>query len=196
MRIQRPLPAALAEALAVANLGGDRPFELPELVIPVVIWPTRERAAELERVLEGFAFVGGAYCAAVAAQYSHVQLWNGTTTRRLILSDVWMVNLSGGVSTYTLRHRASALSTAAAQLNAAAKRLGVGAVSSAEQRIENNAVAQGTEFSRFTLQTAQTVPAAFKEPLVIEPGRGLVVQNETVNQVMYVAWQFTEEVIA
>lgn len=192
MRIQRPLPAALAEALAVANLGGDQAFELPGLVVPVVIWPTRERAAELERVIEGFAFIGGTSCNGVAAQFSHVQLWNAMTDRRLILSDLWLINFIGAATTYTLRHNSAALANLIS--NPQAKRFG-GAASGAQQRTENNAAALGTDFARFSLQASDSVALQFKEPLVLEPGRGLIVNNDTVNLSVCAAWQFIEEVI-
>lgn len=191
MRIQRPLPAALAEALAVANLGSDRPFELAEAVFPVVIWPTRERAAELERVLDGFAFIGGTSCNAVAAQFAHVQLWNpATSLRRLIVSDLWIINNTGIAATYTLRHHNAAILTL--NDNPTAKRFG-GAASGAHQRQEANAVAIGTSFGNWILQVAESASLMFKEPLVLEPGRGLIVQNFTVNLGVAAAWQFIEE---
>lgn len=193
MRIQRPLPAALAESLAVANLGADQVFELPGLVVPVVIWPTRERAAELERVIEGFAFIGGTSCAAVAAQYAHVQLFNpAAALRRVIVSDVWITNNTGLVSSYTLRHNAAALATL--NSNPTAKRFG-GAASGAQERQENNAAAIGSFVASFILQVGESVCLVFKEPLVLEPGRGLIIQQFTVNLGVAGAWQFVEEPI-
>lgn len=193
MRIQRPLPAALAEALAVVNLGAEQTYELPGLVVPVVIWPTRERAAELERVLDGFAFIGGTSCSPVAAQFAHVQLWNPAgSLRRLIVSDLWIINNAGIACTYALRHNAAALATL--NSNPTAKRFG-GALSGAHERQENNAAAIGTGFANFILQVAETVPLTFKEPLVLEPGRGLIIQQFTVNLGLAAAWQFVEELI-
>lgn len=196
MRIQRPLPAALAEALAIANMGGDQAFELPGLVLPVVIWPTRERAAELERVIEGRAFIGFASCGGLAANFSHVQLWNPLTSgRRIILSDLWLINLAAAAAIgLVLRRATAALSTAFTNLSPQAKRLG-GGISPAEQRFENNVAAIGVDFARFSLPANVTTLVPFKEPIVLEPGNALNISNDVVAVTTAAAWQFTEELI-
>lgn len=148
-------------------------------------------SGEVSRSEAGLAFMGGAAQAAVAAQYSHVQIWNpAANTKNLIVNEVLVAADSPGV--IALRGSAVALTTLDG--NPSSKKIGA-AASTSEIRRQTNAAILGT--GQGFSQTPVLVNTAFRiplvEPFIVAPGFGLLAYHETVNSTLRASFQFYEK---
>lgn len=145
-------------------------------------------SGEVARSKAGVAFWAYASVGAVAAQFGQIELWNPVASgKRIIVEEVFPDPTTAGY--VSLRDHNAAFATL---IGNAASKLGGAALSSAEIRTTNNAAAQGTliSFTKTTLGTRK-----FGEPIVVTPGRGLVISDLTANDALNADIQFYEEVI-
>lgn len=143
------------------------------------------------RTIANQAFMGGTSIIANAAEYPYVQLFNNTTTKRVILKSVVLSTLA------TQQVALSGYSTAITTLvgGVQSKQVG-GAASSAEMRVKSDAAIFGNPAFVNPNVTAN-VPFiyTFQEPLVLLPGNGVVARAGTANSYLSVNFEFTEELI-
>lgn len=147
-------------------------------------------SGELTRSKNNIAFWGYGGCAAVAAQFSHFQLWNPAASGKRVVID----ELNGVAASDNMYIRQANVQCATLIGNALAKFLNGGAAaSSAQLRSENNAGLLGT--SGWTQITPSKGPRKFIEPIVIMPGWGILLIDTVVNTNINGDFQFFEEVI-
>lgn len=140
--------------------------------------------------MNGDAFGGWAQLGGTAGNYTHLQLWNPAgRTKNIALSKI-IIGSGTGSPVLQLRWYATPLATLWANPNS--KKLGA-ANSTAELRNETPATIYGNGANLKVWGIANTpYPFEFKEPLIIQPGMGLVVVNDTVNSHAYACFDFYE----
>lgn len=144
------------------------------------------------RTLNNSAFGACATSAAVASQYSRVQLWNPANSGvRLVLEAI---TLNGGASTegVALVFNTAALAT---QASAGVSKRAAGAASAASTlRTDSTAaVFSGTQILAQVVAANTVVPYKFSEPIVIDPGHGLLAWGGTANDSLGVSFEWYEE---
>lgn len=145
----------------------------------------------LSRTLAGIVFLGNSNLAAVAGQYSHVQLWNPATSQVSLYVEA--LSLSSAVAgAIGVGKNVTALPTAGQiSMN---KYLG-GAVAAGLLKITNNAVQQyvpGFGLS-YTLAAGIAQVINFREPIVVPPGNGLVCFAGAVNTDLTACFEWYEQ---
>jgi hypothetical protein len=146
------------------------------------------------RTLNGTAWIWTASCGAVAAQFSHCQLFNPVGSGRVAFIDSLTFNTltSGSVVIVGIRNSQIAVS-APGPVN---KKLMLSGspVSLMLSRIENNvAELVDTTIVHLTVAASSPVTLNFACPIELSPGTGIVVVNETVNVIILANAQFTDE---
>lgn len=123
-------------------------------------------------------FMGGGVLAAVAANYSILQLWNPAG------SDVMVVLQSitgfGGASPDSLNLFVHNAALAGGVLATSSNKYVGGAAPSAEIRWANAAAIGGTKFANFVLNV-DARRLLFTEPIIIPAGQGVTVCRVTLN---------------
>lgn len=143
-----------------------------------------------ERTKANVAFVGAGFQPAVAAQFSHVQLWNPPGSGvRMIVSQVSAIDSAGSL-VYLSYHNA-ALTNAYVNANPQSKLAG-GAVSNGQNRIQGNAAILGTNLLMFQAPTTGK-ELRLTEPMVIPPGQGAHIASFTVNTGLTAFFEFSTE---
>lgn len=141
------------------------------------------------RVLAGAAFCGSSAVAAAAGLYSQGQLWNPAASgKRLIVSEVVFEGGAGG-ATVQMRWNQAALANLA--MVGQSKLLG-GAASVAEVRWDQAAGPTGTNMFGAGVDTKAN-QWRFAEPLIVNPGYGLILGNAGVNSYVRSNFQYFEE---
>jgi len=138
----------------------------------------------------GKAFMAYGYQAPVAAQYSHVQLWNPAASGVNVYVEKSLISLgvTGGV--FIARYN-TALTTLSGSLVAKKS-----SASASASQIRNEANA-GALYSG--ILAALTIPAGtpfmleFTEPVLLPPGYGLIFLNQTANRDLAVCPEIFEE---
>ncbi|CAI8692883.1 hypothetical protein [Burkholderia sp. IT-111MI5] len=146
------------------------------------------------RTLSNSAFIAYGQQAAVAGQYSQVQLWNpATNPNRLVLEQIQLY--AGSLCTMLLESSTAALATLidAGQ----AKKLG-GSVSAAAVYAAATGVAPptNTALGGYSLAANVTTTALLREPIVIPPGYGLIAVTPTANVGTTATFEWYEELNA
>lgn len=143
-----------------------------------------------ERAIAGTAFTGYGSQPAVAAQYSHVQLWNPAGSGRVLVVTQIKAHVSAaGTAVYLCDHNA-ALGTA--QPNPASKSFGVGAPVSLCKSTTNAAVL-GTPIDAMALGVANdTKVFPLSHAIIVTPGRGIMVVTNVVNLNLTASFEFDE----
>lgn len=146
------------------------------------------------RTLAGVAYTGSCYCGAVVGQFSHSQIWNPTTTKNIIISQVILTSASS--QNLVLRAHAAAFATVASQANPASKKIG-GADSGMQFFTTNNVgtAATGKFFGNLGVTPFNTTTYRFSEPLIITPLQSLVVCSQTANTDVSATFEMYEEQI-
>lgn len=143
------------------------------------------------RTIANQAFMGRAVRGAVVGQYSHVQLLNPAASgKRLVLK---MVGGSGGTARGQELIR---YDTALTLVGNAPSKLVGGADSVAELREATNAAQLGTGSVLWqqTIQANVQPPhLVLAEPIVLEPGKGLLLRANVVNDTQVGCFEFLEE---
>lgn len=147
----------------------------------------------MARTLSNGAFLASGASAAVAAQYSHLQLWNPSGSGKNVILEAFSfsTNVASGINFYRdVAQRSTAN-------NAVVSKYLSGAVGVAVLRSENNAVMQfagGVMLSYLTpASVVQTLN--LKEPIVIPPASGLNFVTASVNVSVVGNFEFFEQAI-
>ncbi|NUO87669.1 MAG: hypothetical protein HOQ37_16370 [Cupriavidus sp.] len=145
------------------------------------------------RTLGGIAFSGYAASAAVAAQYSRLQLWNPAGSgKRLVVESVTQMTGSTGANGITMGFNAVALTTAIAF--GLCKRSGVADSTAGQLRSDSTAAAAGAfNMMGSSLPASNTYQQKPVEPVLLEPGYGLVMQGASVNIAVSGMFEWYEE---
>ena len=178
--------SAVAQTLDLKVLRGDAGSDRITGNVSII-------SGELARVKSGVAFLGGGYQAAVGGQISHVQLWNPAGATRRIVTKLTLGALVA-TSLYIGRNAAQ-LANASALFGASPlNKLSTGAASTSLNRMEANAAAIGTALAQAGV-IAGYVPFVYTptEPLILEPGSGVIVRNSVANADVLATWDFWEE---
>lgn len=145
------------------------------------------------RTKAGQAFAGANKTAAAAGQYPHVQLWNPAASgKRVIVSEIGIdTSVAGDVA---VRWSNAALAALATNPNGVSKMLGGGG-SAAEVRAEANAAILGAG-QLYGIAAATThIIHKLTEPMIINPGYGVIVVAVTVATSVRGNFQFYEEAL-
>lgn len=140
--------------------------------------------------MAGNAFAGVASQAAVAAQFSHVQLWNPIGSGRNVAVSRVMV----GTNTPTPIFAARLFNTALATLVATGlNKRAAGPASVMELRTESTVALLGGGSFQFAWG-AQATPLILetKEPVILLPGWGLLITNQILNAIVGATFDYTE----
>lgn len=138
------------------------------------------------RTIANTAFMGLAYQPGVAANYSHVQIWNPVGSGRVIyLEQITMTTT--GTTNLNLYTSAAALATLSG--NPLAKKVG-GSASAMQYYRGAYAAAQGTAIG--ALDPTQK-SYKFSEPLLLMPGAGLAILNATLGNDLGATFEHFEE---
>lgn len=133
----------------------------------------------LSRTLADQAFMGYAGCGAVAAQYSHTQLWNPAGSGKNLFLEAFSLTSTTTSSFVFGRYNVQLANAAGAQ--PCNKYFGH-VTGSALNRFANNAAQLISEYMGSVYCTAN-LPSGwtFKEPVLIPPGQGFVLIMNAVN---------------
>lgn len=143
------------------------------------------------KTIAGKAFMGVVGVGALAANYSNTQIFNPVgNTKRLVISQVSATSTVAG-ALFQLRSLGSGLST----LNGVgvSKNIGGGA-SLAELRSVQAASLSGSLLGQWNM--VANTPFIYKcvEPVVLEPGKGLILANAALNADISATFEWSEEV--
>ena len=144
----------------------------------------------VEVALSGNAFIGGDIQNAVAAQNSHVQLYNQPTSTRTLVVRRIVVRPAASVSVMRLTSFATALTTLSTALSN--KKL-KGPDPQGEVRTQTNAGILGVIIQVFRVAGTVTYEVLLKDdPIIVTPGNGIVVADGTVNESLTVGFEWVE----
>jgi len=144
------------------------------------------------RTIAGQAYMGAVAALAVAANYSHVQLWNPPGTGKNLVVEAVMA-ASSAAALIDFGPQSVMLSNLFGAPRS--KRFATGAVATvAEARYQQGvALMLGNSFANVMVPASQTMQVVFHEPIVIAPGWGLMVQSEQVNTLLTATFEYFEE---
>lgn len=172
---------------------GDRQQTIINLLQSLIGTPGSQADNGKARTLANGAFVAAATGAQVAGQISRTQLWNQSTTKRLILKG-----FTAGCATATLIRTGvqSVQLTASSGLPGPSK-LGGGATSVAVDLRSDSAAASGigTPAFFYFIGASQPGQIILQEPIVLPPGYGFTMDTQALNVILYTSWEWTEESI-
>lgn len=142
------------------------------------------------KTLANDAFVASPYQAAVAAQYSHVELWNPAASGiDVMISQFSVRSATAGVIGVAFHN--AALTTLR---GAATSKLYGGAAGLSEAREQaNGASLGGNSILTFNISANGMQTVILKEPIVLVPSSGLLVRHGTVNADIGANLEFGEE---
>lgn len=146
----------------------------------------------LSRTLSGVSFLGVGGTGAVAAQYSHAQIWNPAGSGKTLFVE--SLSLSTSIAqAISLRRSTAALANAS---NLAMNKLVGSAIGVGVIRYENNTVPQFAGVSvggSYTLAAGVVGAFPFREPVVIAPGAGIVLIAGSVNTDLTANFEWFEQ---
>lgn len=146
------------------------------------------------RTTANLSFLGRLYRAGLAGNYVHVQLWNPSTTRNLIVQQ--FIASASVASTVHVLSASAALATLNTPAAPAAKLTG-GTDSVSESRYSHAVaiVAGLKQLGMYQVPAVQSIPFRFTEPLVIAPGFGLIWACGTLGADLLIGADFYEETV-
>lgn len=145
------------------------------------------------RTLAGQAFMSDSSVSAVAGQYSHVQLKMPAASgnNRAVIRQIIIGSATAGNP--AIKQYDTDLTT----LNGTGPSKDInGTVSTAELRAQTNAAQLGTGrvlASEFLIASTQAPLLVMGEPIVLRPGRGIIVYHSVVNANLSAAFEWIEE---
>jgi hypothetical protein len=147
---------------------------------------------EAAKTRSNIAFMAFGSLSGVAAQCSAVEIWNPAGSgKRLIVSD--LIASSASQSAAAINKITATMGAAGVPQSKLINATGSTAV--AKVGASNVAAVPGVTIENQFIQAYQPFARAYKQPIVIEPGFGIVVWNTLVNSSLVASVQFTEEVI-
>jgi hypothetical protein len=145
------------------------------------------------RTLAGLSFMGAVALAGAASMQAHVQLWNPPgSVKNIIVESIYIG--SSGAATIDFGPSSAPLSTLFGLPTVSKKFTAMAPSSVTECRTQNNAgLLLGNAFANVMVSASLTAVVALKEPIVIAPGRGLLVQNEMNGMTLSATFEYFEE---
>lgn len=141
------------------------------------------------RTLAGIAFMAVQFGQAAAGEYPHVQLFNPSTTRRLVVKQIFLSSSVAQQLLLTFFH--SPLTGAA---SAPFNKLPGGPVSVGETRAQSSPTLLGPGALLAPFIAANTsVTTTLTEPIILNPGCGMVVRAGSTGSAITVAFEHIEE---
>lgn len=143
------------------------------------------------RTMAGVAFAGYVSKAAVVDQYSYAQIWNPSASGKRVVVEA----METGSAVATLIYFAASTSAVVDYVSSATCKL----IGSADSNAEFRSGASATDLTIGERLFAKVGPAGTsmyikpKEPIVLEPGRGLVARAGGLNQDVFAHFEFFEE---
>ncbi|SHL44957.1 hypothetical protein SAMN05216428_102440 [Nitrosospira sp. Nsp11] len=149
-------------------------------------------SGEVTRSASGVAFFAAGGKTAVAAEYSYVLLWNPVASgKRLIANQIMgRVNTSGA---FNLRWVSGVIGTFPVGLELPSNKLIGGAATVAEFRAGSQGTFPGTYISGVYSAPSTSFVVPINEPLVINPGFGVLVCGTAPNEQVNGSFQYWEE---
>lgn len=146
-----------------------------------------------QRSLGGTAFISLIAAANLAANYSHVQLWNPADSgKRAFVNAIDLGPVGGAAYNIQVMSHTSELTSAYSIANPRAKKLG-GTASTLKLRYQTNGSVLGTLLAQYGVPATEPIPLVQSEPFLLLPGYGLVFVPTAVNQAIVVNVQHYEE---
>lgn len=132
---------------------------------------------------------------AVAAEYSHCQLWNpAANTKRLIVNAMAGYHLAGAKERVVFYKYNTALGSVDPTYGEINKNFGSAAASGAEARIHSaGAGVSGGILLLSWAADAELVEFKLQEPVVLNPGEGIMVRTALVNTAVHASFQYYSE---
>lgn len=145
------------------------------------------------RTVAGRAYIGANYQSAVPGQYSKSQLWNPAGSgKNLILGSFSMQSSIGGQ--LNVRSTSGALALAGPTL-AGSKLVGDAVPFVGMLRVEAAVGVVDAVLASFLFQANVNIQYSPKEPFVLRPGYGVMVNHQTGNADLNVVFEWFEETI-
>lgn len=145
------------------------------------------------RTLSGSACIGYGAAGPVAAQFSRIELWNpATSATRLVVEAVTLVG--GGQAAEGCYFYFTQTQLATLSGNGMSKRSSIATAAQGQIRTDTTAAGiPGNGLLTALIQTNQSFQNKFNEPLVIDPGYGLMGWSTAANDAMGVGFEWYEE---
>lgn len=140
------------------------------------------------RTLAGIAFGASAYQAAVAGQMGAIQIWNASTTKNIIVSQLAFSSVSAQQGAVYVSGTQLLNVSATQPTN---KKYGGGASVAQMRQDTHVAVPVGGVITNLS----NNVPYKFTEPVLLTPLSGLMINLSTMNAEIAVAFEYFEEMI-
>lgn len=145
------------------------------------------------RSIAGMAFMATNYNTAPAGTFPHVQAWNPPGSgKRMVINDLVIASSFSG--NWFISTLSSPLTLPSGTLNPYPKLLG-GVVSVMENRLQDNATILGTQLVSGFQVANILVPVPMADPIIVNPGFGLVVGNGSPLTDILLTYYFYEETI-
>lgn len=144
------------------------------------------------RTLNGSAMVGYGAAGPVAAQFSRVQLWNPAGSGvRLVIEAATLVGSSAAEGAY-FYFGTVALATLAG--NGIAKRSSIATAAVGQVRTDTTATGvSGNGLITLLIQGGQSFTNKFNEPIILDPGYGVMAWSTAANDAMGIGFEWYEE---
>jgi hypothetical protein len=144
------------------------------------------------RTLNGSAFTGYTSAGPVAAQFTRVQLWNPANSGvRLVLEAATLVGSSASEGAYFYFGQ-TALATLTG--NGISKRSSIATQAQGQTRADTTATGiPGNGLITVLIPGGQSFTNKFNEPLIVDPGYGVMAWSTAANDAMGVGFEWYEE---
>ena len=132
---------------------------------------------------EGFSYSAFIFDSGVAAKYSHVQLWNpSSNTKRVVVNGLSAYQQLGSRAAILFGLTSTKLASVVSSYGEVNKLSGSAISSGVECRAETVATPVGMDVLLLRYgEDEELIGTEFKEPVIIEPGWGLIVRASAVN---------------
>lgn len=150
-------------------------------------------SGEVARTKAGVAFYGSTLAAAVAGQYAHVQLWNPVASGKNAVVTSVSIGAGGAQQDLQLRRNTAALGVADAGWPNALSKLTSGVSSGMELRAGTAAAIPGDRLMWMPTPADERHEVIFREPVIVEPGGGLLVTATALNTLVMASFEFWQE---
>lgn len=144
-----------------------------------------------KRAFDQLGFFATAFSAAVAGQYSHAQLKNPAASARVMIVRRVTIGSPTAGGAFIANYDTNLTTLVASAINN--KRIAAAGTSVGEMRTQSN-VAQLFTKNLFNIPIEANASIAVPQevPILLEPGRGLVVVHFSVNAGVYANFEFEE----
>lgn len=140
--------------------------------------------------LDGKAFMKANSTGPVAAQNSHIELFNPAASPvNGLLLRLTVINNTGAAGSFNLKSHNAALATG--PQDGANKLIG-GAAPNLTTYVENSAAPIGTVMGSFRLRADESLLWTFAEPIVLTPGNGIILAAAAVNSAAVCQFEWVE----